>query len=137
MAYSCPQKIMFKHCDPAGIVFYPRYFEMMNDCVEAFFEERLNLPFAALHSEGAVPTAEISTRFTAPSRLGDELTIGLRVTRLGRTSLGLRLTALCGEETRFETTSTLVMVDRDGRPTAWPAEVREKINACLENDNDA
>ena len=23
--------VMFQHCDPAGIVFYPRFFEMMNE----------------------------------------------------------------------------------------------------------
>ncbi|CPO21707.1 4-hydroxybenzoyl CoA thioesterase [Bordetella pertussis] len=27
-------EVRFRHCDPAGIVFYPRYFEMINDFVE-------------------------------------------------------------------------------------------------------
>ena len=36
MSFTLTQKVLFKHCDPAGIVFYPRYFEMINDCVEAF-----------------------------------------------------------------------------------------------------
>ena len=36
MGFEFRQTIGFKHCDPAGIVFYPRYFEMFNDCVEAF-----------------------------------------------------------------------------------------------------
>ena len=27
------QEITFRQCDPAGIVFYPRYFEMMNDVI--------------------------------------------------------------------------------------------------------
>ena len=31
--------IRFRHCDAAGIVFYPRYFEMMNDLVEDWFAE--------------------------------------------------------------------------------------------------
>ena len=34
--FSFSQDIGFRHCDPAGIVFYPRYFEMMNDAVELF-----------------------------------------------------------------------------------------------------
>ena len=65
------QKVLFKHCDPAGIVFYPRYFEMVNDCVEAFFDEALGLPFEDLHDSGAMPTAQIQTKFcllyTSPS----------------------------------------------------------------------
>lgn len=131
MGYTYPQKILFKHCDPAGIVFYPRYFEMMNDCIEAFFDDVLGLPFSSLHKIGAVPTAEISTRFLTPGKLGDLLAIRLEVSSLGRSSLGLHLRATCDEETRFETTSTLVLVDSAGRPTAWPDPVREKIQMCL------
>ena len=33
------QDITFRQCDPAGIVFYPRYFEMMNDAIERFFSD--------------------------------------------------------------------------------------------------
>lgn len=39
MLFTFTQKVLFKHCDPAGIVFYPRYFEIINDCIEAFFEQ--------------------------------------------------------------------------------------------------
>lgn len=137
MAFSYPQKVRFKHCDPAGIVFYPRYFEMMNDCVEAFFDEKLGLPFSELHANGAVPTVEISTRFTAPSRLGDELAISLHVTRLGRSSMGLKTRATCGTEARFDTTSTLVLVNDTGRPQPWPDAIRGKINEFLETNNGA
>lgn len=135
MAYVYPQKILFKHCDPAGIVFYPRYFEMMNDCMEAFFDEVLGLPFSTIHRDGGVPTAEISTRFQAPSKLGDYLKISLRVVKLGRTSMGLSFHAECDGETRFETKSTLVRTNRSGRPTEWPEKVSARINACLKDDH--
>ena len=29
--------VRFQHCDPAGIVFYPRYLEMINQTVEEWF----------------------------------------------------------------------------------------------------
>ena len=45
MAFTYPHKVLFRHCDPAGIVFYPRYFEMMNDTVEAFFGTALDAPW--------------------------------------------------------------------------------------------
>ena len=44
MAFLHPQAVLFRHCDPAGIVFYPRYFEMLNDCVEAFLDTELGIP---------------------------------------------------------------------------------------------
>ena len=33
--FTAEMTVAFRHCDPAGIVFYPRYFEMINDFVEA------------------------------------------------------------------------------------------------------
>jgi len=76
------QKVLFRHCDPAGIVFFPRCFEMINDCVEHFFDEYLGLPFEVLLRTQGVPTAEISTRFLAPSRHGDRLVLVLTVTKV-------------------------------------------------------
>lgn len=138
MLFDYPQKVLFRHCDPAGIVFYPRYFEMMNDCVEAFFEERAALPFSRLHAEGGgMPTADITTRFVAPSRLGDALTLEFRLTCVGRTSLGTTLRATCAGQLRFKTTSTLVLVDRTGRPTRWPEAVRAELNSYLEDCDNA
>lgn len=131
MAFNFPQKILFRHCDPAGIVFYPRFFEMINDCVEAFFEQELDFPFAEIHRDGAVPTAETSTRFLAPCRIGEELNMELEVTNLGRTSMGLALRAKCEGETRFETNSTLVFVNEQGRPQPWPDRVRHRIDHFL------
>ena len=36
-------------CDPAGIVFYPRYLEMFNNLVEDWFCDGLKLSFAEFH----------------------------------------------------------------------------------------
>jgi len=74
-AYTYEEKVVFRHCDPAGIVFFPRYFEMINDCVESFFSEVLDWPFEVFLENAGIPTAEINTRFTAPSRHGDKLSI--------------------------------------------------------------
>jgi len=127
MAFVFPQKVLFKHCDPAGIVFYPRYFEMMNDCVEAFFDRALGTPFEDLHKTGAVPTAQIETRFAAPSRHGDQLTLRLSITRVGRASASYHLTAHCRDALRFETTATLVHVAQTGVPIGWPDALRQKL----------
>lgn len=132
MAFSFKQKILFKHCDPAGIVFYPRYFEIINDCVEDFFDKVLKFPFEGLLKTGGVPTAAITTQFKAPSFHGDHLDVGLKLVKLGRTSIDLELTGLCEDETRFTSNSTLVFVDQNGRPTAWPSDVREKLQKFME-----
>lgn len=131
MQFVVSQKVLFKFCDPAGIVFFPRYFEMINDCVESFFDEAIGFPFEELLETGGVPTAEISTRFRAPSRHGDMLRIALVCERLGHSSLGLSIVGTCEGETRFESTSTLVYVDQAGKPTSWPKAVREKLKSYV------
>lgn len=126
------QPVSFKHCDPAGIVFYPRYFEMINDCIETFFSAVAEWSFVEIHKDGAVPTAEIRTRFLRPSRLGDHLILSLAVTHVGRTSLGLTIDCACGQETRFETEQTLVNIDGAGTPAPWPDEVRDRLQQFKE-----
>ncbi|WP_306119295.1 MULTISPECIES: thioesterase family protein [unclassified Roseitalea] len=128
MSYRFAQKVLFKHCDPAGIVFYPRYFEMINDVVEAWFCDRLDAPFEGMHPDGGVPTAQIQATFTAPSRHGDHLVITLECTRIGGASADLAFTATCGEQTRFTASSTLVNVNANGRPERWPDRLRAAIN---------
>ena len=54
MSYTRPIRIEFNHCDPAGIVFYPRYVEMLNDVVEHWFQHALGCSFAQLHLERAL-----------------------------------------------------------------------------------
>ena len=106
----------------------------MNDCVEAFFEEVLEFPFYKIHKTGGVPTAEITTSFTAPSQIGDILDISLLVERIGVTSLGVNITGTSHGEPRFVTNSTLVLVDEAGKPREWPTNIRQKLNAYMETN---
>lgn len=127
MSFDFNQKVLFKHCDPAGIVFYPRYFEMINDCVEAFFTQ-IGLPFEELLKTAGVPTAQISTTFQNPSRHGDALVIRLAVVRIGRSSLDLSFNAMCGTEQRFSAKSTLVYIDLNGAGQSWPETARNAFS---------
>ncbi len=133
MSFIFNQKVLFKHCDPAGIVFYPRYFEMINDCVEMFFYE-IGMPFEDVHNSGAVPTVQISTTFQKPSRHGDQLVISLDVTRVGGSSLDLSIQAFCADERRFSTKSTLVYVSPEGRSQKWPDAIRDAFSPYIRSN---
>lgn len=135
MRFTYTQPVMFKHCDPAGIVFFPRFFEMLNDTVESFFGEVLDYPFAEMHRDSGIPTAQIEARFHAPCRLGEILQIHLTSTRLGRTSLSLGYRAECKGELRFEASSTVVHVDARGRPSPWRDDTRARLADYLEEDD--
>jgi len=133
-AFCCRHKVGFAHCDPAGIVFYPRYFEMVNATVEEWFETALGFSFAKIHGDmaAAVPTAAINIDFRHPSRLGDVLEFRLYVTRLGRSSIDLHITAAPADDQdepdRFTMTSTLVFTRKDVAGSApWPADLRTAL----------
>ncbi len=133
MAFIFPQKILFKHCDPAGIVFFPRYFEMINDCVEAFFD-RLGIPFEELHQSAGVPTAEISAKFHAPSRHGDMLNIRLKIGKIGRSSMVLDFVAQCDTEIRLTSQQVLVFVGENGKSKSWPDGLRAALVTFQKED---
>ncbi len=129
--FTLSQKVLFKHCDPAGIVFYPRYFEMINDAIEAFFDEVLGASFVEIHKTGGVPTAQIQTTFNAPSRHGDVLQISLKPKRVGGSSLDVQFQAKSGTEIRFFGISTLVYVNQMGRPIRWPEPWRARMHSSI------
>ncbi len=133
MSYVKVIPIEFNHCDPAGIVFYPRYFEMTNSVVENFFADVVGYPFSRMHNEATngVPTVRIVCDFRAPSRLGDKVPFRLTVTSIGRASLGLRIVAGDEGDVRLEAAITLVWIDR-GKAASWPAEIRTILERELE-----
>lgn len=98
--------------DPAGIVFYPRYFEMINETVEDFFREALGRPFGEMHLQQkvGVPTVHIETTFLAPSYCDDVLTFSLRISKLGRASATFEITATCDKEQRLTAALTVAQV---------------------------
>lgn len=135
MSWSRRIAVEFRDCDPAGIVFYPRYFEMANSVVEHFFAAELGRPFAAVVGGGnGVPTARIAAEFPRPSRLGDLLDCDFCVTRVGRTSAGYRVTARCGAEERLRVEAVLVWTGAGGRPEPWPESLRAGLERHLEED---
>ena len=136
MSYARDIRIEFSHCDPAGIVFFPRYFEMINSVVENFFRERLGHPFERITMiEGhGVPTVHLETDFRAPSRLGDLVRFTLTVSGLGRASLDLHHRAAMGGELRLEARQRIVWIGRDGRAAPWPDALRAGLVREMEKE---
>lgn len=137
MAFTTTHAVRFHHCDPAGIVFYPRYYEMLNATIEEWFDTRLPYTFGAIHGAMGmgVPTVAHETRFWRPSRLGDRLDFTLTPQRLGGSSVTLAVEATCGGERRVSFTTTLVWyASADGRPRPWPPELRAGIENELKGD---
>lgn len=128
------QKIGFQHCDPAGIVFYPRYFEMFNAVVENWFEQRLGFSYYEIHMQRGevVPTVYIEVDFKAPSRLGDTVDVGLTLQKVGRASIEFSVTISCADVTRVIAKLVLVYSKMDVLAAAgWPDDMRAALNTQL------
>ncbi len=113
-------------------MFYPRYFEMINQVVEDWFAGPLGQDFRSLHEELniGVPTVSIECEFTRPSRLGDRLIFKLRVERLGRSSFALDVVADHGGERRVKARLVLVCVDLETvRVRPIPDRIRARMAA--------
>jgi 4-hydroxybenzoyl-CoA thioesterase len=132
--YERSKLIRFAHCDPAGIVFYPRYVELCNEVVEDWFADGLGVSFEELHQRRhlGVPAVRLEVAFVAPSRIGDVLSFQLRVLELGRTSASLRIDARCGGEERVRFDLKIVQIDLGtGRPIPWDEDWRARLRPYL------
>ncbi|MCW6510000.1 acyl-CoA thioesterase [Lichenifustis flavocetrariae] len=91
--WSTAVPIRFRHCDPAGIVFTPRYFDILNEAVEQFFGAALGLDYYLLISERKIGLgyAQASCEFLKPSRMGEVLDVAVLVERIGGSSYTLVL----------------------------------------------
>jgi 4-hydroxybenzoyl-CoA thioesterase len=94
--------VRFGHCDAAGWVFYPRYFEMISDFVEDWFEDGLaaSAPGLFHHKQILTPSVHFTVDFVKPTRYGDRLTFNLWTVKIGKPPASfasrLRTRANCG-----------------------------------------
>ena len=136
MEYVRNKRVRFSHCDPAGIVFYPRYAELFNEVVEDWFADALGVGFHALHEEHrlGIPAVKLEIEYFAPSRYGEELTFSLHVTRIGNSAIGLQIDAGVGEAVRVRGRVTVVLTSMDTfRPVPLDDAWRARLAPYAEN----
>ena len=97
-----PLRIRWNHCDPAGIVYHPQYFVMLNNAMEDFFRECAGLSYEESLVEGyGFPIAGIRCDFCAPSRCGDDCVLRMWIESIGTTSVRFAMTIHAGDECRL------------------------------------
>lgn len=130
------QKVKFQHCDAAGIVFYPRFMEMLNELVEDWFEEELGFPFKELHHGEGIPTADLKVAFVSPARLGDVFVKSLTVSKLGNSSLTYNFKFAFEDRIVLQGECTLVHVGLSQdqlKSQPWSNSVRENIQRFMQD----
>lgn len=128
-------KIRFEHCDPAGIVFYPHYFEMFNQMIEDWFDEEIGINFQTMHQEWklGVPLVHNETDFLGASRIGDILKFTLKLQKIGSKSLTFGVEAVKDGQVRVRSTLVLACVSLGEtlRGQEFPEEFRRRLEPFL------
>lgn len=79
-------RVEWGDCDPAGIVFYPRYLEFF-DANTAYLLEHAGLSMDRLRTEygiAGLPLVDVQAKFLLPSRTGERITIESEVAKCSR-----------------------------------------------------
>ncbi|MCX7169990.1 MAG: thioesterase family protein [Proteobacteria bacterium] len=123
--------VRFSHCDPAGIIFYPHYFVMFNGLVEDWFNHALNIDYAEFITNRhlGLPMVNIQCDFVTPSKIGEIITLTLKVERIGGSSIQLLVRALFLEKARVSAKLTICVNSlASGRAVPIPDDLRQRLS---------
>ena len=129
-------RVRFSHCDPAGIVYFARYFDMMNGVVEDWFSEALGLDYAEFIGPRRIGLgyAACHADFAAPGFMGDRLAFAVQVERIGGASVALAISAYRGDEPILSARMTIVTTSLvEHRATPLPDDLRAALTRYQEN----
>jgi 4-hydroxybenzoyl-CoA thioesterase len=91
--------IEWGYCDPAGIVFNSRFFEIFDGGTWALLEAVLGVPkheLAAVFGIVGVPLVDARARFIAPVKFGDVVVLESQVSAFRRSSFDVEHRVLAG-----------------------------------------
>ena len=87
-AWSTRRIVRFSDCDPAGIVYTPRFIDLVNGVVEDLFLERLRINYHGLIRDGVgLGYRSVDIDFFRPALMGDRLEFIPLIEHIGRTSV--------------------------------------------------
>ena len=131
-AFTRSVPVRFSHCDPAGIVYFPHYFDMFNGLIEDWYGQELGYDYAELimGNRYGFPFVHIECDFKVPSRIGETIDLTLLVDRIGRSSLGIVI--VCHREglerLRARMVTAMILL-QTGKAVALPQALRDRVEA--------
>jgi 4-hydroxybenzoyl-CoA thioesterase len=131
-------RIDWGDCDPAGIVYFPRYVEMFDVSTAALIERALGmtkLRGLKFYDFVGYPVVDLRAKFHAPSRFGDDVLIESAVTALKRSSFEIVHRLMKDDVLAVEGFETRVWVGKDPdnpdriKSKPIPADVSARLSA--------
>lgn len=101
-------RLRFHQADPAGVLFYGRVYELVNDAYEELvrdagfeYDDHFGL------TDYATPVVHVEADYKRPMLPGEVLTVELAITRLGRSSFTLAF-SIVGADRQMRATGNIV-----------------------------
>jgi 4-hydroxybenzoyl-CoA thioesterase len=114
-------RIEWGDCDPAGIIFYARYFEIFDTSTTVLIERALGMKkieYLKAYAFLGHPLVETRAKFRLPTRFGDDVVIETSVVACGRSSFKIEHRLTLSGVLAAEGFETRVWAARDpGDPT--------------------
>jgi 4-hydroxybenzoyl-CoA thioesterase len=124
--------IRFSHCDPAGQVYFPRFFDLLHDAMEDWFNTGLEERFSDLLMKRQLGTPTVGTQcdFISPARFGDTLIIELSILKLGKSSVELAFNANIDGRACLKCRHTICMFSKE---TAKAVPIPEALRVRMQD----
>ncbi|HEX8064782.1 MAG TPA: YbgC/FadM family acyl-CoA thioesterase, partial [Allosphingosinicella sp.] len=122
-AHLFPLRVYFEDTDVAGIVYYANYLRF----IERARSDMLRLigvdQRGALEGgEGVYAVAEVSVKYRAPARLGDDLVVLTEIEEVRAASVVIHQRVMRGDQLLADARVTAAFLTPGGRPRRQPAE---------------
>ena len=98
-------RIEWAWCDPAGIVFAPRFIDMLSENTVQLFEHAGLPKKRAMREEMKIagyPLVDLQARFLHPAAYGDDVTIESDTPEFGNSSFTIKHRIICNKSTCVE-----------------------------------
>ena len=136
MSFQTLHSVNFQDCDPAGIVFYPRYFEMLDQTVEDWLRQTgaWDYPANGAAFETGPQIAKVEVDFQRPSRLGDQLVFELQLQAVDERRVKLSVLVRSGSEQRLRVFLDLCWIsnERCADGTRLPSVLRRTLTTMID-----
>jgi acyl-CoA thioester hydrolase len=120
-------RVIYGDTDQMGVVYYANYLRYFEAARGAFIRDR-GRSYGELERLGfALPVVEAHVRYRSPARYDDLLRIEALVDEVRGASLKFTYTVTRGEEHLASGYTVHACIDRDGRPTRLPEEMRRLL----------
>jgi 4-hydroxybenzoyl-CoA thioesterase len=109
-------RIEWGDCDPAGIVFYPRYFEIFETCIATLFERATGMTkyqMLRAYDFAGYPVVQARAQFLSPAKFGDDVIAETSIGEFRRSSFDVHHRVSNGDRPAVEGFETRVWVARD------------------------